>query len=152
MEPYQPKFLTEDERGEPEVIPSADVPPSQRELRPLEGSYMIYEADIDDLRMMGAYKFQLKSRLGEKCHVLQFKSNYSLDSVPNAYKGKAGPLLWQIILPGVVGFTTDQDLKTMYFKSPSDIERFLSIMMGEYEGRSFEEIQEQSDNLKKVLW
>jgi hypothetical protein len=152
MEPYQPKFLTEDERGEPETIPSADVTPSQRELRPVEGSYMTYDAAIDDLRMMGAYKFALKSKLGEKCHVLQFKSNYSLDSVPNAYKGKDGPLLWKITLPGVVGYTTDQDFKTMYFKSPAHVEKFLAAMRGDDEGRSFEEVQEQGDNLKKVLW
>lgn len=150
--PYRPVFLHPDEKGSPEASQSIDQPIADRDVKPAPGNYLEYEANLSDLRLLAPYMEELKRRLGDRCHVLQFKAPFTLDGVPNEYKQRDRPLLWKVKTPGATGWVTDQDLKTFYFPSREHALMFIREMRGEQPGTPLEEVLETRDNLKKLLW
>ena len=149
---YRPVFLHPDEKGTPETTPSVDQSRVERDTKPSPGSYMEYEAELDRLRLLAPYLAELKKRLGNSCYVLQFKSMFDMDAVPNEFRRKDPPLLWKIKMPGVRGWVTDRDHKTFYFPSREDSLYFLKRMRGEMDSPGLDEVLETRDNLDKLLW
>lgn len=150
---YAPVFLTKDELGDPQTpARSLDVPVSEQQLKPTPDSFLTYDAAVDSLRIMSPHKHELQNKLGPNCHVVQFKTPYSLNSVPNEFKTKESPLLWKVKAPGAVGFTTDQDLGTFYFPDAEQARCFFDLMLKGEPGPSFDEAVEQKKNLRNILW
>ena len=150
-----PVFLLDDESGPSNgVTRSIDEPETDRDVRPSAGTMLEYPAQIADLRIMTPYKVELGSKLGADSYVLQFQE-YTLDSVPNEWKRKSPPLLWDVTVPGsscpVHGYVTDQDLRTFYFRCKEDARAFLSSIMGEFTAPGYEETLEQRDHLNRLL-
>lgn len=155
MPPSAPVFLLDDEHGESNgVTRSIDESEVDRGLRPSAGTMLEYPAHIADLRIMTPYKVELESKLGPDAYVLQFQE-YTLDSVPNEWKRKSPPLLWEVTVDGsscrVYGYVTDQDLGTFYFQSKEDARDFLSSILGEFTAPGYEETLEQRDHLNRLL-
>lgn len=152
--PFSPVFLKDEERGSPsgEGTQSIDEPKSVRDEKLSPGTFIEYPANIQDLRLLVPYAADLKKHLGPTCHVLQILTPFSYDSVPNEWKRKASPLLWEIKIPGSSGFVTDRDPRTFYFRTPSDSETFIRKMNGaDSSGPSLEEVLNQRDRLRKLL-
>ena len=151
--PYRPTFLTPDEVGKPEISQSVDVPAVEREVVPRPQDFLEYEAKLQDLRLLVPYRSELKRRLGDQCHVLQFKSPFSVDHVPGEYKHKEPPLLVRLKGPGFLGFVTDKDPKTFFFPKKEHADAFLTMWDGpESEASSLDEELESRDRLHKLLW
>lgn len=149
--PYRPVFLHPDEKGSAETSSSIDRPKADQEVRPSPGTYIEYEANLKDLRLLTPYMEELKRRLGESCYVLQFKAPFTLNSVPNEFKHRDRPLLWKVKTPESIGWVTDQDPKTFYFPAQKHAQMFLRAMTGGTP-TPLNEVLETRDNLKKLLW
>jgi len=149
-----PVFILGPEKGtDTDGIHSIDEPLSSRGVTPTAGTMLEYPAEVDQLRIISPYKVELNSRLGHSVYVLQF-TEYSLDSVPNDWKRREPPLLWKVSIDGpnpIVGFVTDQDLKTFYFPEKVMARSFLSSILGEGEGPSFQDVLDQRDRLTRLL-
>jgi hypothetical protein len=149
---YSPVFLHPDETGPTEITRSINQPVADREIKPSPENYIEYQADLKDLRLLTPYMEELKKRLGESCYVIQFKTHFTLDSVPNEFKQKDRPLLWKVKTPNSVGWVTDQDQKTFYFPSQKRAVAFLEEMRGDTTPAPLADELEKRDNLNKLLW
>lgn len=123
-----------------------------RDVKPSPGSYLEYEARLKDLRLLSPYLAELRRRLGDSCYVIQFKSPFDYDAVPNEFRHRDRPLLWKVKMPGVVGWVTDSDPKTFYFPSREQSLMFLKQVRHETPSPGLDEVMETRDNLKKLLW
>lgn len=150
--PYAPVFLHPDEAGNPEPTQSVDQPKVERASRPIPGTYLEYEARLDDLRLLTPFLSELKNRLGKSCYVVEFKSSFDMDAIPSEFRHKDPPMLWKIKMPGVRGWVTDRDPKTFYFPSKVHSLHFLRQLLGDIPSQTLDETLEVRENLDKLLW
>jgi hypothetical protein len=150
---YTPSFLHEDERHqEDEGIRSVHDHWKSNESRPEDGQYLEVEANIDDLRLIAPYKFELKKYLGDSARVVEFKNGFSANAVPDEWVFRVSPLLHKVKVKGSIGFFLEPDPKTIYFRSKEDVNVFLSEMRKPSNpGPSSADIQERRKNIKKFV-
>jgi len=151
---YRPVFIDSDEKGIPhDGTQSIDEPKNVRDTKVEPGSYIEYETEVDGLRIQAPYAYELKKRLGPVVYVLQFRTPFSLDSVPNEWKRKDGSLLWKVNTPEFTAYVTDSEPNVFFFPERAQSEYFIRKMRGmDSSGPSLEEVTEQRDNLRKLLW
>lgn len=149
---YQPVHLSTDEKVVSDGTQSVHEPLVDRDAKPKPGSYFAYETPIDKLRLMGPQRHELKTHLGEHCFVIQFQSNFSLDSVPDEFRYKESPLLWGVKFDDVLGFVTDTDSKTFFFSTEQMAADFISKLTGADPGIAVRDLVEKRHNLRNILW
>jgi len=151
--PYRPLFLGPDEKGVTnDGVQSVNEPQQFRDVKLEPGSFLAYEAKIDDLRLMVPYLFELKKHLGDTAYILQFRSQFSLDSVPDEFRHKESSLLWRVKFDEVLCYVTDSDRSTFYFPSRESAVAFVKKLSGAEPGPALEDVTEQRNNLRKLLW
>jgi len=149
---YSPVHLTEDEKIPSDGTQSIHEPAVARDVKLDPDSYFAYETALDKLRLITPQRHELKTRLGDRCFVLQFRSKFSLNSVPDEFRRKESPLLWRVSFDDVLGYVTDTDLKTFYFGSEQMAADFLSKLTGEAPGIAVRDLVEKRHNLRNLLW
>jgi len=150
--PYLPFLLGKEEKGTPaDGTQSIDEASQARDTKLTPDNMLGYPAKVSELRLLKPYAADLRSRLGDKCYVLQCRPPFSLDSVPNEWKHRTSPLLWEVKLPNSLGYVADSDLSTFYFKSEADSDQFVGKMNESDSGPSLTELLKQRDRLRKLL-
>jgi len=152
--PYRPVFLDSEEKGTlNDGTQSIDEPAHFRDVKVTPDSYIEYDAEVEGLRIQAPYAYEIKKRLGPYVHVIQFRSPFSVDSVPNEWRRKDGPLLWKVETPEFTAYVTDSEPNVFYFAEKAQSTYFIRKMSGmDSSGPSLEEVTTQRDNLRKLLW
>ena len=152
--PYRPFFIDDDEKGVPsDGTQPVGEPKYVRDTKVSPDSYLEYKAECSGLRLQSPYIYELTKRLGPTTHVIQFHSNFSLDSVPDEWRKKDGSMLWKVETDDFTGYVTDSEKNVFYFPDKSNSAMFIRKMQGEdSSGPSLEEVAKQRDNLRKLLW